>query len=103
MAGPPLPQAFDARFERSVKKLPGAGRTRLERWADLQRSHQTSGEKARGKITRKMAHGLLERLHLSSGGKVLYTASIERFHAPFRGQLANLARKSLHTAAPVQT
>jgi len=58
-------------------------------------------------ITHQIAYGVLEQaerlLSLSSAGKVLNTAFLERFNGTFRERLANLTRKSRHTAARLQT
>ena len=108
MAGQPIPTAFDAPFERRVKKLAGVGRASLEVWPQLCIGTviKRTEKKRVVEITRKMAHGLLEQakqlLQVSGGGSVLNTAFIERLNGTFRERLASLTRKSRHAASRLQ-
>ncbi len=109
MGGWPIPTAFDAPFERSVKKLAGVGRASLEVWPHLCIGTviKRTEKKRVVELTRTMAHGLLEQaerlLHLSSGGSVLNTAFIERFNATMRDRLASLTRTCRHAAQRLET
>jgi hypothetical protein len=108
MGGWPIPIAFDAPFERSVKQLAGVGRVSLEVWPQLHIGTviKRTEKKRVVEITRKMAHGLLEQaeqlLQLSGGGSVLNTACIERLNGTFRERLASLTRKCRHAASRLQ-
>ena len=108
MGGRPIPAAFDAPFERRVKKLAGVGRASLEVWPQLCIGTviKRTEKKRVVEITRKMAHGLLEQakqlLQVSGGGSVLNTAFIERLNGTFRERLASLTRKSRHAASRLQ-
>jgi hypothetical protein len=108
MGGRPIPTAFAAPFERSVKKLAGVGRASLEVWPQLYIGTviKRTEKKRVVEITRQMAHGLLEQaeqlLQLSGGGNVLNTAFIERLNGTFRERLASLTRKSRHAASRLQ-
>jgi hypothetical protein len=103
------PGSIRRAFREKIKKLTRVGRARLEMWPDLHIGVviKRTEKKRVVEITRKMAHGELSQaeklLHLSSGGKVLNTAFIERFNGTFRERLANLTRKSRHAAARLQT
>src|SRR5260370_40879013 len=112
MGGRPIRAAFDAPFERRVKKLAGVGRASLEVWPQLYIGTviKRTEKKRVVEITRKMAHGLLELaeqlLQGSGGGSVLNTAFIERLNWTFRERVASLTRKSRHAPShrrPVPT
>src|SRR5258708_6644526 len=108
MGGRPIRAAFDAPFERRVKKLGGVGRASLEVWPQLYIGTviKRTEKKRVVEITRKLAHGLLEQaeqlLQVSGGGSVLNTAFIERLNGTFRERLASLTRKSRHAASRLQ-
>src|SRR5438270_11246610 len=108
MDGRPIPTAFDAPFERSVKQLAGVGRACLEVWPHLSIGTviKRTQKKRVVEVTRQMAHGLLEQaeqlLELSGGGTVLNTAFIERLNGTFRERPASLTRKCRHAASRLQ-
>src|SRR5438067_8609098 len=108
MGGPPIPAAFNAPFERRVKKVAGVGHACFEVWPQLSIGTviKRTEKKRVVEITRKMAHGLLEQaeqlLPLSGGGNVLNTAFIERLNATFRERLASLTRESRQAASRMQ-
>jgi transposase-like protein/IS1 family transposase len=99
------PGSIRRAFREKVKATPGRGRACLQIWEDLHIGTviKRSEKKRVVEITRKMAHGMLERaeqlLQLSRGGEVLNTAFIERLNGTFRERLASLTRKSRHAAA----
>jgi transposase-like protein/IS1 family transposase len=99
------PGSIRRAFREKVKATPGPGRACLHVWPDLQIGTVIKRTEKRRvvEITRKMAHGLLERaeqlLEHSRGGEVLNTAFIERLNGTFRERLASLTRKSRHAAS----
>src|SRR5437764_14199443 len=102
MGGRPIRAAFDAPFDRRVKKMAGVGRASLEVWPHLHIGTviKRTAKKRVVEITRQMAHGLLDQteklLQLSGGGSVLNTAITLRLNGTFRERLASLTRKSRH-------
>src|SRR5947199_9159125 len=105
MGGRPIRAAFDAPFDRRVKKMAGVGRASLEVWPHLHIGTviKRTEKKRVVEITRQMAYGLLDQaeqlLQLSGGGNVLNTAFIERLNGTMRERLASLTRKCRHAAA----
>jgi len=102
------PGSIRRAFREKVKVTPGPGRACLRVWPELQIGTviKRTEKKRVVEITRKIAHGLLERaeqlLERSRGGDVLNTAFIERLNGTFRERLASLTRKSRHAAARLQ-
>lgn len=98
------PGSIGRAFRQKVKQTAGVGRASLQVWPALHIGTVIKHTKKKRvvQITRRMAHGLLEKaqdlLRLSGGGTVLNTAFIERLNGTFRERLASLTRKSRHAA-----
>ena len=96
-------------FREKVKITPGPGRACLQVWPELHIGTiiKRTEKKRVVEITRRMAHGVLERaeqlLVCSRGGENLNTAFIERLNGTFRERLASLTRKSRHAATRLHT
>lgn len=102
------PGSIRRAFREKVKLTPGPGRACFQMWPELHIGTviKRTEKKRVVEITRRMAHGVVERaeglLASSRGGEVLNTAFIERLNGTFRERLASLTRKSRHAAARVQ-
>lgn len=95
-------------FREKVKHTGGLGRSCLHVWPDLHIGTiiKRTEKKRVVEITRRMAHGMLDRaeklLEISGGGSVLNTAFIERLNGTFWERLASLTRKCRHAPSRLQ-
>jgi transposase-like protein/IS1 family transposase len=102
------PGSIRRAFREKVKRTVGVGRACLQVWPDLHIGTiiKRTEKKRVVEITRRMAHGMLDRaeklLEFSGGGSVLNTAFIERLNGTFRERLASLTRKCRHATSRLQ-
>ena len=103
------PASIRRAFREKIKLTPGPGKACLQVWPDLHIGTviKRTARKRVVEITRRMAHGVVERaeqlLASSRGGTVLNPAFLERLNGTFRERLASLTEPRVGMPLPACT